>query len=130
MGVPIVLTADTPHATAVNKLTIPLSNTLVASEAIPQRFFKGFGAQRIVRFGGVDEVAWAGEAKPTRACSSEPPLIVVREMETQASYALDRADETLKLAIELASLGEVLFLSRYGSVEDDRLRVERGLLTR
>jgi predicted glycosyltransferase len=31
LGIPIVLTADTPHASAVNRLTIPFANTVVVS---------------------------------------------------------------------------------------------------
>jgi predicted glycosyltransferase len=34
LNIPVILTADTPYATAVNKLTIPLADTLVISKAI------------------------------------------------------------------------------------------------
>jgi len=114
LGVPIILTADTPHANAVNRLTVPLAETLVISEAIPQSFFRRFGAKNIVPFRGVDEVAWIKDFEPHGKFEFEKPLIVVRQMETKASYALGKSDETVWLAKKLASLGNVLFISRYG----------------
>jgi len=128
LGVPIILTADTPHATAVNRLTIPLSSVLVASEAVPERLFKSFGARKVVRFKGVDEVAWVKDAKFSRASSSDKPLIVVRQMETRASYALGKEDETMRLTVKLASLGTVLFISRYDRVENDKVIVKKEFM--
>jgi predicted glycosyltransferase len=113
LGVPVILTADTPHANAVNRLTVPLAETLVISEAIPQSIFKRFGAKSIVPFRGVDEVAWIKDSKPQEKFEFERPLIVVRQMETRAAYALEKRDETVELAKKLVSLGKVLFISRY-----------------
>ena len=58
LGIPIILTADTPHALAVNRLTIPFAHTVVVSEALPKSFTRTYCAQRVVPFKGVDEVAW------------------------------------------------------------------------
>ena len=127
LGVPIVLTADTPHATAVNKLTVPLANTLVVSEAIPKGFYKDFGAQKIVQFRGVDEVAWIKGFKPLGGFKFERPLIVVRQMETKAAYALGKEDDTVKLAKKLRSLGNVLFLPRYDKTKIEGLTIAREL---
>ena len=123
LGVPIICTSDTPHATAVGKLTIPLSSVLVASRAIPKRCFEALGAGRIEQFDGVDEVAWVG--KPGLTAPSLPPelgglgrpLIVVREEEHGAAYARDKG-LMLKLACDLAELGPVVFLPRYGRPEE------------
>lgn len=123
LGVPITLTADTPHAVAVNKLTIPLANTLVISEAIPKHFFRRYGASNIVRFDGVDEVAWIKGFRPMRSFDFKRPLIVVRQMETRASYVLGRDDVTLRLAEKLSRFGSVLFLSRYVKSEKKGLIV-------
>ena len=38
LGVPIILTADTPYATAVNRLTIPFAHTVVVSEVVAEKF--------------------------------------------------------------------------------------------
>lgn len=128
LGVPITLTADTPHAVAVNKLTVPLANTLVISEAIPKHFFRRYGASKIVRFDGVDEVAWIKGFKPMKGFDFKRPLIVVRQMETRASYALGRDDVTLRLAENLSKFGSVLFLSRYAKSEKKGLIVVEGFV--
>jgi predicted glycosyltransferase len=128
LGVPITLTADTPHAVAVNKLTIPLANTLVISKAIPIHFFRRYGASHIVQFDGVDEVAWIKGFKPMKGFDFKQPLIVVRQMETRASYALGKEDVTLKLAEKLSQLGSVLFLSRYVKLERKGLIVVKGFV--
>jgi predicted glycosyltransferase len=127
LGVPTVMTADTPHATAVNKLTIPLANTLVVSEAIPRSFFKKYGAQKIVQFRGVDEVGWIRNS-PSEKFSFKKPLIVVRQMETKASYTVGKADLTTKLARRLASLGTVVFLPRYEKAGVEGLTVMKDFV--
>jgi uncharacterized protein len=113
LGIPIILTADTPHATAVNRLTIPFATTVVASASLPKRFFKNYGAVNIVQFAGVDEVAWIKSFTPTEKTSLKKPLIVVRQMETKAAYAASKTDFTAKVAENLSSLGNVFFLGRY-----------------
>jgi len=125
LGIPIILTADTPHATAVNKLTLPLANIVVASEAIPKRFFKKYGAQKIVQFKGVDEAAWIKNFAPSENFEFEKPLIVVRQMETKASYARGKNDITIKLAQKLTSLGNVIFLPRYAKPKKEGLTIPK-----
>lgn len=128
LGVPVILTADTPHATAVNRLTVPLAETLVASEAIPNGFFKRFGAKNIIQFRGVDEVAWIKDFKPDGKIEPERPLIVVRQMETRAAYCLERRDETADLAKKLSSIGKVLFISRYERSERKEAAADSGFV--
>jgi predicted glycosyltransferase len=123
LNIPIVLTADTPYADAVNRLTIPLADTLIVSEAIPKRFFKNLGVKRIVQFKGVDEVAWMKDFVPSKKFDFDKPLIVLREMETKAAYAIDKTDLTETLARKLTSLGNVLLLPRYDSQERKRILV-------
>jgi predicted glycosyltransferase len=128
LNIPIILTADTPYAVAVNKLTIPLANTLVISEAIPKSVYKKFGAQRIVQFKGVDEVAWIKDIKPAETSLSEKPLIVIRQMETKAAYGLGKTDIMEGLGQRLACLGNVLFLPRYNRTDKGKLLVRREFL--
>jgi predicted glycosyltransferase len=118
LGVPIILTADTPHAKAVNKLTIPFADTLVVSEALPKRFLKKYCPDRIIQFRGVDEVAWINDLKPPKHSDFKKPLIVVREIETKAAYGLGTTDRTLEIARKLEALGNVLLLKRYGGKEE------------
>jgi predicted glycosyltransferase len=114
LGIPIILTADTPHAKAVNKLTIPFATALVVSEALPKRFLGKYCPASIIRFKGVDEVAWIKDLKPPKDSEFKKPLIVVREFETKAAYALGASDFTAEIAKKLEVLGNVLLLERYG----------------
>jgi predicted glycosyltransferase len=113
LGIPIILTADTPHAKAVNKLTIPFANTLVVSEAMSNGFLKKYCPEKIIRFKGVDEVAWVKNLEPLKVPRFEKPLIVVRESEIRASYALETYDSTLEIVRKLKALGNVVLLKRY-----------------
>ena len=114
LGVPIILTADTPHAKAVNKLTIPFANTLVVSEALPKRFLNRYCPENVIQFKGVDEVAWIKDLKP-KSTNLKKPLMVVREIEAKAAYALETANRTLETVRKLESLGNVLLLKRYSA---------------
>jgi predicted glycosyltransferase len=117
-GIPIILTADTPHAKAVNKLTIPFAYTLVVSEALPKRFLKKYCPDNIIRFKGVDETAWIKDLKPSKNSDFKKPLIVIRESETKAAYALEKDDRTLQIARKLEALGNVILLKRYSGKKE------------
>ena len=112
LGIPIISTADSPHATAANKLGLPLVDYLVVSEAFPKKLYQRYGVRDIVQFKGVDEVAWVRGYKPVKL-HYERPLIVVRQTETKAAYSQDKEDVTLEIAKELTTLGNVVFISRY-----------------
>jgi predicted glycosyltransferase len=113
LGIPIILTADTPHAKAVNKLTIPLATTLIVSEALPNRFLNKYCPDRVIQFKGVDETAWIKDLKPPKTSDFKKPLIVVREFETKAAYAHGTADRTSEIVKKLEPIGNVLLLNRY-----------------
>jgi len=117
LGVPIILTADTPHAKAVNKLTIPFAHTLVVSEALPKRFLNRYCPNNVIQFKGVDEVAWIKNLK-VKSTNLKKPLIVVRQIEAKAAYALETADSTLENVRKLEALGNVLLLKRYSAEKE------------
>jgi uncharacterized protein len=112
LGIPIILTADTPHALAVNRLTIPFAHTVVVSEALPRSFTAQYCAQNIMPFRGVDEVAWIKGYKATKT-NLKKPLILLRQVETKAAYAKSRADTAKTLADQLSELGNVHLVERY-----------------
>ena len=114
LGVPIILTADTPYASAVNRLTIPFAHTVVVSEALPKSFVTQYCAKNRVPFKGVDEVAWIKGFKPKKI-DAEKPLIVLRQIENKAAYAGGRQDLANVMAEKLAKLGNVHFIQRYNS---------------
>ena len=113
LGIPIILTADTPYASAVNKLTIPFAHTLVVSEALPKSFARNYCVKNVVYFKGVDEVAWIKDFKPKKMNSLKKPLIVFRQIEAKAAYAKDQIDLTPTIAEKLREIGYVHLIQRY-----------------
>lgn len=117
LGIPIILTADTPHAVAVNRLTIPLATVVVASKSIPADILMNYGAKKIAFFDGVDEIAWIENFVDESRPKSKKPLIIIRQLETKAVYAKEQLDFSNKIISKLESIGEVIFLSRYNKKE-------------
>jgi hypothetical protein len=113
LGIPIILTFDTPYADATYRLTMPLSKHIVASKAIPRRTTQTYNVSgQIVGFDGVDEVAWIKGFKPTVDYDFGKPLIVVRQLEEKAVYTRETVD-MYSLARKLTKYGKVVFLTRY-----------------
>ena len=104
-SIPIILTHDSPHAVAVNRLTLPLCSFLVVPKAIPERYIKMYGVRKIYRFDGVDEVAWIKNLRPKVKYDFKKPLIVVRQMESKAVYAVRIPDISEIVAKKLTALG-------------------------
>jgi uncharacterized protein len=113
LGIPIILTADTPYATAVNTLTIPFAHTVVVSEALPKSFTRMFCAKKVVSFKGVDEVAWIKDFKYSKFHDATKPLIVVRQLEAKAAYAQEKQDLTVSISEKLQKLGDIHLVQRY-----------------
>jgi uncharacterized protein len=118
LGTPIILTADTPYAYAVNKLTIPFAHTLVISEALPKSFPRKYCSPNTTTFKGVDEVAWIKDFKSSRISGIKKPLIVVRQIETKAAYAQGKRDLSVILQEKLSTLGNVHLINRYNAEGD------------
>jgi predicted glycosyltransferase len=112
-GVPIILTADTPHAVAVNRLTIPFAHTVIVSEALPKSFLKNYCVKNAIRFRGVDEVAWIKDFEPPEINGLNKPFIVIRQIEAKAAYARQKEESAGTLIDELGKLGNVCFVQRY-----------------
>ena len=127
LGVSTISTADTPHATAANKLALPLVQHLVISKAFPKKVYQAYGVKNIVQFDGVDEASWIKGYKPVKM-QYEKPLIVVRETETKAAYSEGKKDIAFEAARKLTSLGSVVFISRYKRRSKKGLTVPRGFI--
>jgi len=113
LGIPIILTFDTPYADAVYRLTMPLSTHIVVSKSIPRRTTQKYNVSgKIVSFDGVDEVAWIKGFKPTVDYDFGKPLIVMRQLEEKAVYTKEIVD-MYSLARKLTRYGKVVFLTRY-----------------
>ena len=124
LGIPIILTADTPYASAVNRLTIPFAHTVVVSEALPKSFVTQHCAKNRMPFKGVDEVAWIKNFKPRQIDGLKKPLIVIRQIETKAAYAEGKQDLAKLMAEKLGKIGNVVFIQRYGSQSESFVRKE------
>ncbi|MGE5533746.1 MAG: DUF354 domain-containing protein [Bacillota bacterium] len=124
LGIPIILTADTPHALATNRLTMPFAHTVVVSEALPKSFTRQYCARNVAVFKGVDEVAWIQDFKSLKTPGLEKPLIVVRQIESKAAYAKDKQDHAETMIEQLAELGKVHFIERYNT--DNTTFVEKA----
>ena len=130
LGIPIILTADTPYATAVNRLTIPFAHTVVVSEALPKRFVKEHCAKNIVQFKGVDEVAWIKDFKPSKIDGLKKPLIVIRQMETKAAYARVKERFSRKSLQKNLPSWEMCILSKDITVRAKRSGLRKALWIR
>jgi len=127
LGIPVVLTADTPYAYAVNRLTIPFAHTLVVSEVLPKSFTRTYCAKNVVPFKGVDEVAWIKDFKPTKIAGLKKPLIVVRQIEAKAAYAQGKRDLAKIIAEKLGKIGNVHLIQRYNE-EGEAFGVKAGFV--
>jgi predicted glycosyltransferase len=115
LGIPIILTADTPYAYAVNRLTIPFAQLVVVSEALPKSFTRNNCARNVVSFKGVDEVAWIKDFKPKKIGGLKKPLIVVRQIEAKAAYAQNKKDLAKTIVEKLSAFGNVFLIQRYNN---------------
>ena len=98
LGVPHVCVNDSPHAEAVARLTVPLSERLLTPKVIPKRAWVGFGipADRIVKYNALNAWAWLRDLKPDETVLKQlgldksKPIITFRTEETFASYLLGK----------------------------------------
>lgn len=128
LKMPIISTHDTVYADEVNRLTLPLIDTLVVSKAIPDEHLRAYPMKRVIKFDGVDEVAWIKDFRPKQRFDYGHPLIVVRQMETKAVYAEGKEDVTLKIAKKLSRYGKVVFLPRYARRSIKNLIIPEGFI--
>jgi len=128
LGEKVITTVDTPYAEAVHRLTLPLSDYVVISKAIPKESLQVYGVKgEIVSFNGVDEIAWIKNSKPKVRYDFGKPLIVVRQIEEKAVYT-QKAVDMISLAKKLTKLGKVVFLSRYHRKTVKGLIIPKGFV--
>jgi len=127
LGIPIILTADTPYAYAVNRLTIPFAHTVVVSKALPRSFVKEYCPKNVAFYNGVDEVAWIKEFTPLKIADLKKPLIVIRQLETKAAYASGKKDNAQVMVDKLAALGNVHLIKRYNK-ESKTFGIKEGFM--
>ena len=101
LGIPHLCISDSPHAEAVSRLTIPLSERLFTPAVIPKKEWLGYGisAAKIVQYDALDPIVWLRNFRPDRhilvkdGIKSRRKLVTVRLEESSAAYLLARKRE-------------------------------------
>jgi len=101
LGIPHLCISDSPHAEAVSKLAIPLSERLFTPAVIPKKEWLGYGisAAKIVQYDALDPIVWLRNFRPDRrilvkdGIKSRRKLVTVRLEESSAAYLLARKRE-------------------------------------
>jgi len=127
LGIPHICINDSPHAEAVARLTIPLSERLLTSKMIPKKAWTKFGisADKIVQYNALDAWAWLKDFKPNEKILRELRLdkakliLTFRTEETFASYLLQKAQKipiivsTIRELLQTSQDSQVVVLPRY-----------------
>ncbi|MEM3589579.1 MAG: DUF354 domain-containing protein [Candidatus Bathyarchaeia archaeon] len=123
LGVGHYCISDSPHAVAVSKLTIPISEKLFSPKVIPKAAWERYGMPRdsIIQYDALDPAAWIKARSPKLA--TEDGLVVFRPEEARAAYLLREGSdlafikEFLKRLLELDARAKVLIAPRYDPAE-------------
>lgn len=99
LKIPHYCISDSPHAEAVCKLTIPLSQKLFTPWVVPLHAWTRYGAtvRDVVRYKALDPVVWLGSYKSDRKALDglnldlNKPIVVIRTPEEFAAYLNDRS---------------------------------------
>lgn len=91
LNIPAIQINDTPHSTAVGRLTISLAKGLVHSKAIDNNQFAKLGVTNFYPYNGIDEVLWIRNYEPELSVIEELGLqkekyVVLRCEESKAAY--------------------------------------------
>jgi predicted glycosyltransferase len=110
LGIPHITFSDSPHAQAVQKLTIPFVNYLLCPWIIPFSAWTNFGILRkqIFRYRALDPVAWIrNETKNLNTDNlkkkyhlSKSSTFVIRPEESKASYLIDTAHNNVNQILQ------------------------------
>lgn len=128
LAIPHYTVNDSPHSSAVARLTIPLAEKLFAPVVIPKKVWISLGSrhEQLIQYNGLDPIAWLKHHKPNREVLHElgldtfRPIVVFRVEESFASYLRGKvSDQSVTLPIINALLKsnsnevQILVLARY-----------------
>jgi predicted glycosyltransferase len=142
LKIPHYCISDSPHAEAVCRLTIPLSQKLFAPWVIPLYAWKRYGisTRDIIRYRALDPIAWL---KPNPKVNQRVldnlnldatrPVVVIRTPEDFASYLADRSSSasatTTEIIAKILQLDgghlQIVVLPRYDG-QGEKLRKRFG----
>ncbi len=127
LGIPHICFDDAPHATAVNKLVIPLSKFIITPSCVPKDKFLKFGveAENIIQFNGIDEIAWITDLEQdesilkTLNLEKDKKIIILRPRETHAAYLLSEtknqtlSSRIIEFILEKFEHSQIIVFTRY-----------------
>jgi len=98
LKVPHICVNDSPHAKAVARLTIPLSERLLTPKMIPKRAWTKYGIspEKIIQYNALDPWVWLKGFKPDKGILQElglddsKPILTFRTEEIFAAYLLGK----------------------------------------
>jgi hypothetical protein len=141
LKIPHYCISDSPHAEAVSKLTIPISQKLFTPWVIPIQAWTRYGitARDVVRYRALDPIVWLqhsksnGKAMEALNLDSSKPIITIRPPEEFAAYLsernlsiTDRATDVASRILDLSAQSlQVVVLPRY-DVQSERFRKRFG----
>jgi len=133
LGIPHYCVSDSPHAEAVSKLTVPLSQLLFTPFIVPLKAWTKYGInpKRIVRYRALDPYVWITRSPRQNHGSTYPKRVAVRMEEEYASYLLGEKKnsitlETLRRLIESNLDIDIIVLPRYWRQCEEVKRRFRG----
>ena len=123
LGIPHICFSDSPHATAVMRLVVPLVQKLLIPWIIPKKEFTKFGidSKDIVSYRAIDAAIIAkrkiSKNNKTRSKKNVRKIILVRVEEEYASYSTKRrpAIPIIKEILKNFSNEEIVVMGRYSS---------------
>jgi predicted glycosyltransferase len=128
LGIPHYCVSDSPHAEAVCRLTIPLSEKLFTPWVIPSYAWNRYGIRPrdVVRYRALDPIVWISSKNNPKALDElnldlTKPVVVIRTSEEFAAYLSDRSAARVSTTMDIVanildlSNGEMQFvvLPRY-----------------
>ena len=140
LGISHYCISDSPHAEAVSRLTIPLSEKLFTPWVIPSYAWNRYGIRPrdIVRYRALDPIVWITSKNTPKSLDefkldSTKPIVVIRTSEEFAAYLSDRSAARISTTMDIVanildkSNGELqlVVLPRYDE-QGERLRKRFG----
>lgn len=112
LRVPHVCINDSPHAEAVARLTVPLSDKLLTPWIIPKSAWTKYGIpiQSIVQYRALDPWIWLKDFKPDArilkalGLDRSRPVLTFRPEESFAAYLLDKARDEISITDAMGGL--------------------------
>jgi len=135
--IPHYCVSDSPHAVAVSKLSIPLSERLFTPWIVPKGAWASYSISknRIITYKAIDPAVWIKGLKPSDKVledlnlDKDKPIITVRPEETCAAYLLNRdvaersiTEEVIQNLLRMNGDLQVVVVGRYGGDSVNRWR--------